>query len=99
MEYWLSDDGDERPDEIADFDSPTRKTKRVESYRYSLSGDLGLKIGKELWEDLSRQERDELAKFKQFFNSLSLRQLLIFTYEKFPAYSEASTIKAQLGLS
>lgn len=99
LNYWLSDDGDERPDEIADFDSPTRETKRVESNRYSLSRDPGLDIGKELWESLPLQTRDELTKFKQFFNSLSLRQLLIFTYEKFPAYTEASTIKTQLGLS
>lgn len=98
LDYWLPDDGDGVPEKGADFDTPTRETKRVESYRFSLSPDLGQQIGKELWDDLGRKDREELAAFKAFFNSLSLRQLLIFTYEKYPEFTEASTIKKQLGL-
>ncbi|UCE60360.1 MAG: hypothetical protein JSU63_01155 [Phycisphaerales bacterium] len=98
LDYWLPDDGDGVSEKGADFDSPTRETKRVESYRFSLSPDLGQQIGKELWDTLVPKAREELADFKAFFNSLSLRQLLIFTYEKYPQYTEASTIKKQLGL-
>ncbi len=97
LHYWLPDDGDGVPDE-GDFDTPIRKTKRVESYRFSLSPEPGQKIGKDLWGSLTAKEREELAAFKVFFNSLSLRQLLIFTYEKYPEFTEASTIKKQLGL-
>ncbi len=99
LDYWLPDDGDGVPEKGADFDTPTRGTKRVESYRFSLSPDLGLKIGKDLWDNLTPKDREEIAAFKAFFNSLSLRQLLIFTYEKYPEFTEASTIKKQLGLS
>lgn len=98
LDYWLPDDGDGVPDEGADFDAPTRETKRVESYRFSLSPDFGQQIAKDLWDSLAPKEREELAAFKAFFNSLSLRQLLIFTYEKYPKFTEASTIKKQLGL-
>lgn len=96
---WLSDDGDGVPEKGADFDSPTWKTKRVESYRFSLSRELGEKIGKNLWDNLAPKNREKLAAFKAFYNSLSLRQLLIFTYEKYPQFTEASTIKKQLGLA
>ena len=99
LDYWLPDDGDGVPEKGADFDTPTRKTKRVESYRFSLSPDLGQKIGKDLWGSLAPKKREELAAFKAFFNSLSLRQLLIFTYEKYPKFTEASTIRKQLGLA
>lgn len=98
LNYWLPDDGDGVPEKGADFDTPMRETKRVESYRFSLSPDLGQKIGKDLWGSLAPKEREGLAAFKAFFNSLSLRQLLIFTYEKYPKFTEASTIKKQLGL-
>ncbi len=98
LNYWLPDDGDGLPEKGVDFDPPTRETKRVESYRFSLSPDLGHRIGKELWDSLGPKDREELAGFKAFFNSLSLRQLLIFTYEKYPEFTEASTIKKQLGL-
>ncbi len=98
LDYWLPDDGDGVSEKGADFDSPTRETKRVESYRFSLSPDLGRKIGKDLWDSLPPKDREELVAFKAFFNSLSLRQLLIFTYEKYPKFTEASTIKKQLGL-
>jgi len=98
LDYWLPDDGDGVPEKGADFDTPTRETKRVESYRFSLSPDLDQKIGKELWGNLAPKDREELVAFKAFFNSLSLSQLLIFTYEKYPEFTEASTIKKQLDL-
>jgi len=99
LDYWLPDDMDSSPQTDADFDLPTRPTKRVQSSRFLLSEDLGLKkIGQELWESLTPKQRKELSDFKRFFNSLSLRQLLIFTYEKFPEYTSESTIKEHLGL-
>lgn len=99
LNYWLPDDGDGVPERGADFDTPIRKTKRVESYRFSLSPELGQRIGRDLRGSLDPKEREELTAFKSFFNSLSLRQLLIFTYEKYPEFTDASTIKKQLGLS
>lgn len=99
LEYWLRDDGDCDSDESPVFDAPTWQTKRVESFRFSLSPDPGCKIGKELWESLGSKDREDLEAFKAFFNSLSLRQLLIFTYDKYPEYTGASTIKKQLGLA
>ncbi len=98
LDYWLPDDGDGVPEKGVNFDTPARGTKRFESYRFSLSPELGQKIGKDLWGNLTPKEREEVAAFKAFFNSLSLRQLLIFTYEKYPEFTEASTIKKQLGL-
>ena len=98
LDYWLPDDMDSPPEEDAIFDLPVTPKKRVQSSRFLLSKDLGLKIGQELWESLAPKLRKELSDFKHFFNSLSLRQLLIFTYEKFPEYTSESTIKEQLGL-
>lgn len=98
LEYWLPDDGDGVPERSPPFDAPSGETKRVESYRFSLSPDLGQQTGRDLWDSLAPKDRKELAAFKAFFNSLSLRQLLIFTYEKYPKFTEASTIKKQLGL-
>lgn len=95
LEYWLPDDADVTPGSDLDSD---RGSKRVESSRFKLSP-LGMRIGTDLWELLNSTQQDELQHFKQFFNSLSLRQLLIFTYERFPKYTSASTIKNQLGLA
>jgi hypothetical protein len=47
---------------------------------------------------MSDENRRQFGVFKAFFNSLSLRQLLIFTYENFPEYTVESTIKKGLGL-
>ena len=104
LEYLLTDDGDELPDDSdelpdsdRDIDIPQSKTKRVESYQFKLSR-LGKDIGSDLWEVLPHKQRKDLEKFKSFFNSLTLRQLLIFTYEKYPEYTTKSEIKGQLGL-
>ncbi|MCH8047190.1 MAG: hypothetical protein IID44_26100 [Planctomycetes bacterium] len=99
LEYLLPDDGDNRDLAPHDWERTRTKTKRVESLRYSLTADLGMNVGKELWKSLSSRERDDLARFKSFFNSLSLRQLLIFTYERYPDWTTESTIKEQLGLT
>lgn len=105
LEYLLPDDSDVRTTEPSEcepptpWEPPTPRKKRVESVRYRLTQDLGMQVGEELWQSLSARQRDELARFKSFFNSLSLRQLLIFTYERFPDYTTESTIKEQLGLA
>ncbi len=98
LDYWLTDDSDEPGDVDPDMDVPSWRAKRVESDRFSLSADLGLRVGKELWSSLRSKERQALAEFKAFFNSLSLRQLLIFTYESYPKYATQSEIKEKLGL-
>jgi uncharacterized protein YwgA len=99
LEYWIRDDADEMIDIDPDVDMPTRRKRKVESIRYSLTPDLGMQIGGDLWGTLGLGERRELGKFKAFFNGLSLRQLLIFAYERFPEFATESVIKSQLGLS
>jgi uncharacterized protein YwgA len=93
LEYLLTDDAD-RSLEDADRDGTVR---RVESNRFILTSE-GLRAGEDLWCGMSATEREGLVEFKKFFNSLSLRQLLIFVYEKYPEYAVASEIKRQLGL-
>ena len=88
LEYWLPDDTDASP--RGTFGMRT-KTKQVESMRYYLS-ELGEEIGKDLWAQLDSGYRSELVEFKTFFNALTLRQLLIFTYEKFPKFTSESII-------
>jgi len=96
LDYALPDDGD-ASSEDAPFDGAQAGVRRVTSYRYRLSEDLGMKIGVDLWSGLDVKLQEHLTEFKRFFNSISLRQLLIFTYEKFPSYAAKSTIKEQLG--
>jgi uncharacterized protein YwgA len=94
LEYLLTDDTDKSLDES---DQPAKsKFRRVESSRFILT-ENGLRAAKDLWAGMPPQERDGLAEFKRFFNALTLRQLLIFVYEKYPSYAVASEIKAQLG--
>jgi hypothetical protein len=95
LEYLLTDDADKSLDEL---DRPVRPNpRRVESSRFILTED-GMRAGRDLWAGMPSHERDGLAEFKKFFNALTLRQLLIFVYEKYPEYAVASEIKEQLGL-
>jgi uncharacterized protein YwgA len=97
LEYWISDDADDdTEDDDLENDLPFHK---VESLQYSLSDGLGQQVGEGLWEGLKESQKKEFKKFKSFFNSLSLRQLLIYTYERFPKYAKKSTIRRSLGLS
>lgn len=98
LEFWIRDDSDDRFEFDVDVDVPGRKEK-VESKRFSLSPELGMEVGKDLWNSLDLSARRDLNKFKAFFNALSLRQLLIFAYERFPEFTTESVIKSKLGLS
>ncbi len=93
LNYWLPDD--------ADANSETAgkggREKQVESYKFYLS-DWGRQIGADIWSQLPAKVSDDLITFKRFFNRLTLRQLLIFTYERFPKFTSESVIKDQLGL-
>lgn len=97
LDYWLTDDSD------GSFGEPGAREpegrRRVESYRFRLSENLGMKVGESLWKSLGNKERRELERFKKFFNALSLRQLLIFTYDRYPEYTSESTIREQLGMA
>lgn len=97
LDYLLPDDDDVATEAESEEDSDAGRGRKVTSYRYSLSQDPGMRIGQDLWASLSKDEQKALTEFKQFFASISLRQLLIFTYEKFPSYTSRSTIKRQLG--
>jgi uncharacterized protein len=99
LEYWIQDDADDADaDEDDDLDVSRRPGKLVQSAAYSLSQTRGTDVGCRLWESLPSKRQREMIKFKSFFNSLSLRQLLIFTYRRFPGYAKRSTIKSNLGL-
>ena len=96
LEYLLTDDSDPGL-EGADVDPPEAEHKRVESLRYHLS-ELGEEIAEKIWRGLSEEKREGLSEFKEFFNSLTLRQLLIFTYDRFPRYTSESIIRENLGM-
>jgi len=96
--YVLNDDADSSGEPDPDLDAPVQRGRRVESQRFRLTA-LGVRIGQSLWSGLSNEQREGFSEFKTFFNSLSLRQLLIFTYERFPAYTTASEIKDELGFA
>jgi len=98
LEFLIRDDGDPAEQEGSILDRPSPSRKPVESYRLSLTDPVGMQIGEGLWRGLSSEEQQEMSEFKRFFSSLTLRQLLIFTYERFPAYTSESEIKEQLGL-
>ena len=98
LKYWIHDDSDNSADLDPDIDAPSIKKKKVISLKFSLTSPLGIEIGKDLWETLKKEDKAGMTKFKSFFNSLSLRQLLIFAYEKFPEFTTKSIIKGQLGL-
>jgi len=92
LKYLLSDDGDQE-----EIGRGLRKERVVESLRYCLTS-AGMQAGEELWKNMRAKDREGLGEFKRFFCSLSLRQLLIFVYEKFPEMTEKSEIRRQLGL-
>lgn len=96
LDYVLPDDDDESSE--GDRAESQAGGRRVSSYRYRLTPELGTQIGQDLWAGFTDELRKDLTEFKRFFNAISLRQLLIFTYEKFPRYTTRSTIKEQLGI-
>lgn len=95
LDYTITDDRDRDPEDSA-FDSAPA-VREIESVRFKLS-EHGIIVGRELFESLTKKDREGLVEFKRFFNSLSLRQLLIFVYQKYPEFTTKSEIKGQLGL-
>lgn len=98
LEYTFTDDSDDPGDFDADIDLPWQ-TQTIESSRYYLSEPLGVQIGQELWGSLSEKQREQIKKFKTFFNSITLRQLLLYTYEKHSDYTGESVIRDELDFS
>ncbi len=92
LEYLITDDDDP---EAADEGEP--QARMVESTLFELS-ERGINAGRDLLDGLKRRDRDGLVEFKKFFNSIPLRQLLIFVYQKYPKYTTESTIRGKLGL-
>ena len=97
LEYRISDDRD--PDVIEEDEELVGQPEErvIESIRYELTN-LGKKAGKDLLDGLAIRERKALAEFKKFFNSIPLRQLLIFVYRKYPQYTIESEIRGKLGI-
>lgn len=101
LRYTFTDDSDDPGDPDPDIDVPIPgdiREKQVESSRFYLSENLGHRIGEDLWRGLNKKQQQMVTKFKSFFNSISLRQLLIFTYDRHPDYTGQSEIKESLGL-
>ena len=98
LSYLIPDDTDLAGERYDLGDDWSRSVRRVESLRYRLSDDLGQKVGNGLWERLTPKQKKDLSEFKSFFNSLTLRQLLVYTYERHPEYTGESTIRGSLGL-
>jgi len=98
LRYMISDDQDDSEDDVDDPDyKQERKYRRIESQKFFLT-EKGKEAGGELWNNLSLKDRRGLKEFKEFFCSLTLRQLLIFVYDQFPKFTVKSEIKEQLGL-
>lgn len=97
LAYWIPDDLDDEEDTVKNIKAGIdAEYKKIESYKYYLS-DNGVKAGEELWKSLTSKNRGALIEFKTFFNSLTLRQLLIFVYDQFPGYAGKSEIREKLG--
>jgi uncharacterized protein YwgA len=62
---------------------------------YSLTPE-GEKVASALWQSLSKSEQDELGSIKSKFNSISLRKLLQYVYQKYPESTVNSVIKDQI---
>ena len=86
LRYLISDDADDP------YDNKEKDRKRVESQKFFLT-DRGENAGCELYDSLSAKDRDALKEFKKFFCSLTLRQLLIYVYDKYPRFTVKSVIK------
>lgn len=102
LKYTFTDDSDDPGDFDPDVDVPIPtdvRRREVESSRFFLSEDLGQRIGGDLWSSLTPKQHKLLSKFKAFFNSITLRQLLIYTYDRHRDYTAKSIIKEDLGLS
>ncbi|MDP8238934.1 MAG: hypothetical protein P9X24_07580 [Candidatus Hatepunaea meridiana] len=101
LQYVISDDGIEYDNELKDasvYDLDNPRPRHIQSERFSLSN-FGREVAEDMWKGLKSSDKKELREFKEFFNSITLRQLLIFVYENYPDYTDRSEIKKQLGLS
>ena len=96
LRYLITDDGDAR-ERYTEVEGEGEKRKVVESLRYELTS-RGMDAGGELWGSMDEKAREELSKFKSFFGGLSLRQLLILVYEKYPRMAGKSEIREHLNL-
>lgn len=65
--------------------------------QYSLMPE-GEKVASALWQSLSKSEQDEIGNIKSKFNSISLRRLLQYVYQKYPESTVKSVIKDQISL-
>lgn len=97
LEYLLPDDRIESEEGEKERDILSTGMRKVKSFRFELT-EFGGRVASDLYEGMSKSQKMELEEFKTFFNSISLRQLLIFVYEKYSDYATNSTIKKQLGL-
>lgn len=97
LEYSITDDVDKDPSADDSQIEVSAEERIVESSQYELT-EHGLLAGRDLFNELKPKDREGLVQFKTFFNSISLRQLLIFVYQKYPRFTTESTIRGKLGL-
>ena len=96
LHYYITDDADQSNIGEIGIDAHSDSDRKIESLQFKLT-DFGNEVARDLWKSLNKFQKEELTKFKSFFNSLSLRQLLIYVYDKFPPYTTRSEIKKSLG--
>ncbi len=61
--------------------------------------DAGKSKAQKVWSKLSEEEKQDIIELKRKFNTINLKQLLRYVYQKFPQYATESEIKDSLGLN
>lgn len=94
-----SDGGEVSPEQIQYVDdiqfdeAPPDNAEVNVSFRLT---DIGQKLAKELWNDLSDKDRTTIESIKTQYGNLPLRRLLKYVYENYPEMTVNSEIKGQI---
>ncbi len=83
-------------DEADRYEAELQVAENLDSQKhtmvYSLTSE-GMIVGAALYNSLSKQEQDELREIKRRFNSVTLRKVLQYIYQKYPKFTTESVIK------
>jgi len=74
-------------------DSVHREVNRA----FRLTGD-GLKCAEAILSSVTNEQRTALRQLRARYDRMSLRQLLVYVYTRYPKYAEESEIRGDLGL-
>ena len=62
-------------------------------------GDVGKAMAEDIFEELDKNQRNELEDIKKVVNSLPYLELIRFVYTKYPDYAKVSEIKEKVGVT